>query len=189
VRGPRQSITVRRKERFAGIWVNRGAQEFIDAPGYLAVLSNREPEAIAPPTALERFQLGLDRTALLTPGKQVPALTAEERTYQQAVIRLLNRQNLFVQNPSGVEFLSEMLFRARIVMPAGVPIGRYEVEVFLFRDGALLQRQLLPIDIHKSGFEQLVFNTATEQPLIYGLLSVAMAIFAGWFAGVIFRRD
>jgi uncharacterized protein (TIGR02186 family) len=41
VRGPTDSVSVRRKRRFAGIWINRDEVEFDDVPAYYAVASGR----------------------------------------------------------------------------------------------------------------------------------------------------
>jgi hypothetical protein len=43
------------------------------------------------------------------------------------------------------------------------------------------------IDVRKVGLERFLFNLSREQPLIYGLLSLAIAIAAGWGASLAFR--
>ena len=43
------------------------------------------------------------------------------------------------------------------------------------------------IDVKKVGLERFLFNLSRENPLIYGLLSLAIAIFAGWVASSFFR--
>ena len=47
IRGPEADLTVRRKDRVLGIWVNTDSREFVRVPSYLAVLSNRAIGAIA----------------------------------------------------------------------------------------------------------------------------------------------
>ena len=39
----------------------------------------------------------------------------------------------------------------------------------------------------KIGVEQTVASFASGQPLVYGVLTVALSIFVGWLGGVIFR--
>ena len=41
----------------------------------------------------------------------------------------------------------------------------------------------------KIGFEQVTFELAQNYPLVYGVLAVILAIFTGWLAGVIFKKD
>ena len=47
VKGPSQELTVRRKSRIAGIWVNAESLTFEDAPGFYVVASNRPLDEIA----------------------------------------------------------------------------------------------------------------------------------------------
>ena len=43
------------------------------------------------------------------------------------------------------------------------------------------------IDVRKVGIERWIYNLAHEKPLIYGLLSLFIAIVAGWSASAVFR--
>ena len=45
------------------------------------------------------------------------------------------------------------------------------------------------IFICKTGFEQFMFAASRRSALVYGLATVILALFTGWLAGVIFRRD
>ena len=79
--------------------------------------------------------------------------------------------------------------RTSVSLPANVPVGEYTVSTYLLRGGALLAQAEQPLTIAKSGFEQFTYRLAYEYSALYGLLAVALAIFTGWLAGVIFRRD
>ena len=81
------------------------------------------------------------------------------------------------------------IFRTTIEIPANAPIGFYSVTTFLFADGVMLARNDESFTIVRTGFEQLTFTFAREEAFIYGLVCVALALFTGWLAGVIFRRD
>jgi len=188
-RGPRHQIVVRRKSRLAGIWVNRESRRYVGAPSYLAILSNRPLADIADPLLLSRFQLSLEQLILRTPSTDAAASAPEAMMFHEALLRLMRERAHYIEDPSGVAFLSPTLFRANIPLPASVPVGEYRAEVYLFGDGALLARATKEISIHKTGVEQLVTSLATQMPLLYGLIAVALAIFSGWLAGIIFRRD
>ncbi len=189
VSGPVHDVVVRKKEWLAGIWVNRRSRRYDNVPSYLAVLSNRPIKEITTPATLEQFHLGLEQ---LGPGgetEQTRSGNAPSTEFDAALLRLMGERELYVEDGSGLEFLSNSLFSARITVPAYVPVGIFQAEVFLFGDNALLQRQTIKLDVHKSGFEQAAYALATQQSLIYGMLAVALAIFSGWLASVVFRRD
>ena len=189
VSGPPQAEVTRRKERVLGIWVNIESRTFVDAPGYLAVLTNRPVADIAAPDALRRYQVGLDN--ILLPQEisgdigDVPA----DDPFRAAFIRLNREQGLYREAANAVTFLTPNLFRAAIPLPANVPTGAYVVDVKLFADGTMLATSNSAIEILKVGFEQFVASAAHEHGLLYGLATAALALLTGWLASVVFRRD
>jgi uncharacterized protein (TIGR02186 family) len=88
-----------------------------------------------------------------------------------------------------VEFLSPTLFRARVPVPASVPRGQYNAEVYLFRDGTVISAQSTPLFIDQTGLERRLYNFAHTSPLSYGLSTVLMAVLLGWVSSLIFRRS
>lgn len=189
VSGPPQAEVTRRKERVLGVWVNIESRTFVDAPGYLAVLTNRPVADIAAPDALRRYQVGLDN--ILLPQEisgdigDVPA----DDPFRAAFIRLNREQGLYREAANAVTFLTPNLFRAAIPLPANVPTGAYVVDVKLFADGTMLATSNSAIEILKVGFEQFVASAAHEHGLLYGLATAALALLTGWLASVVFRRD
>jgi len=61
--------------------------------------------------------------------------------------------------------------------------------VKLFADGAMIARDRSAFELYKAGIEQVVTNAARYHGLLYGLGTSALAIFVGWLAAVMFRRD
>ncbi len=187
VAGPRETLVVRRKDRVLGIWTNAESRSFLNAPTYLAVLSNKPVADIAPAELLRRQGIGM----YLVPR---PALTSaiqsgEHDVFRDALIRLHQQRKLYVEDPAGVTFLTPNLFRATIRLPAEAPVGNYEVDVRLFADGAELARAASAREVVKVGIEQFIVNAATNHGILYGLFTTLMALATGWFASVVFRKD
>ncbi len=189
VSGPRESLLTLRKDRLVGIWVNVESRTFVDVPSYLAVLANRPFDQIAKPDLLRRLKVGFDNTILTQRIGPDYADVVREDPFRQAFLRLQSERGLYLEEPTGVTFLSPTLFRATIPIPAESPVGSYSVEVMLFADGAMITRTTSAFEILKVGFERFVVTAAHDYGLLYGLATVAMALMTGWFASVIFRRD
>lgn len=191
VRGPTENLTARRKDHIAGIWMNYGAQTFDNIPSYYAVVSTRRLKAIAPVEILKRYEIGPNnlRFDQSKTSKGVQASKAEILKFKKAVIKLKKQDELFVEDPGGVRFLGNTLFRATVELPANVKVGNYSADVYLFRDGKLIHVQNSPLYISKSGFERFIFNMAQNQPMLYGVLAVIIALLSGWLAAVIFRKS
>lgn len=186
VRGPTHDIVSWRKERIAGVWVNATGIEFVRAPSYYAVLSNRPLSEISGPVQLRRRGIGLEYVRLDTRTQEEPEVEAE---FRDALIRRKMQQRLYIENGKAVEMLTQRLFQVAIPLPAHIRTGGYTAVVHVFSDGALLASTQVGFWVFKHGFEAAVFDMAQHQPLLYGLATVAMAFGVGWLGSVLFRRD
>jgi uncharacterized protein (TIGR02186 family) len=184
VRGPGAAMTVRRKDRFAGIWINNARARLVGLPSYYFLASTRPLEQIAPGDTLRRYDLGLDNLrpeTALSDGAIMP--------FVRALVRAERKKGLYSQDSAGVEMLSPTLFRTSIPVPAAVPRGSYVVQVYLFRDGTVVSAQSTPLYVDQTGFERRLYDVAHEWPLSYGLLTVLMAVLLGWVSSLFFRRS
>jgi uncharacterized protein (TIGR02186 family) len=189
VAGPREKLVTRRKDRVLGIWMNTDSRLFIDVPSYLAVLATRPYEQITNNETLNRLAIGLQRTVL--PQQIGPDVADVVRgdPFRQAFLRLREARKLYVENTSGVTFVTPTFFRASIPLPADISTGNYEVDLKLFADGAVIGRSNSAFEIVKVGFERFVAVSAQTHGILYGLATVSLALLCGWFASVVFRRD
>lgn len=194
VTGPSRAMTVRRKERLAGIWVNHDSLTFPRVPSYYAVASTRPLEVTAGIDILRREQIGIDNVDLGTPraqaidGSDEILPPEEEQAFMKALIRNKKREQLYISDPGGVTFLGQTLFRATVDIPANVPVGLYTATVFLLRDGEVVDAIASPLYIDKSGLERFIYRLAHAQPLFYGLIAVLGSALAGWIASALLRE-
>jgi hypothetical protein len=73
-----------------------------------------------------------------------------------------------------------------VALPANLTEGEYKVRLFITRDGAVVDTHEEIITVNKDGLERWIYSLAHEQPLLYGLLSLVLAIVAGWGASAAF---
>jgi uncharacterized protein (TIGR02186 family) len=183
VRGPATDITVRRRDRIAGVWINRDTAKLQGMPGYYYLASTQPLAKIAPPAALVRYGIGIEHlepTGISSHHDPEP--------FRQAALRRMRRAGLYAETPGSIDFLSENLFRTHVPVPADVARGQYNVEVYLFRDGQIVSAQSTPLFIDQTGIERRLFNFAHNNPFGYGLAAVFMALAMGWLSSLLFRR-
>jgi uncharacterized protein (TIGR02186 family) len=185
VRGPNEDVVVRRKQRMAGIWVNRRNLTFRRVPAFYAVATTREITDFAPDSVLSRHQIGAEHLRFDRPQR---ADDAEIREFREALLRNKRTAGLYPDGVGRVSVLGDRLFRTPVTFPANVPTGTYSVEVFLIRDGAVVGAQTTPLIVSKVGTEAEIFDFAHEQSALYGIVAIMIALVAGWLAGVIFRK-
>ena len=185
IKGPTDAVRLREKERVAGIWVNAQSLRLGTVPGYYAVASSRPIDQIVDERTAAVYELGLANLSLS------PSAFAEIdqlSRFQRGLVELRRRQRLFVQSGDGVEITRGALYRARIRIPAQVPVGRYTAETYLISRGRVLAVASRDIDIRKTGFDRFVAYAATHYGLTYGLIAVALSLGMGWAAGSLFSR-
>jgi len=201
VRGPDQPLRIARKVRVAGIWLNSRPVVFEGAPGFYRAASTRPLGDIARFGQLRRLGLGLDHLNIATPAERrvetrygvrdmvVSGLGADYHQWRGAVIRLKQAAGLYSADADGVRFVDEGLFRAEFALPAAAPTGVYRARIILFRDGQPVSIRDRTLTVEKAGLERTVYLFAHRRPWLYGLVSAAMALAAGWGAAWAFRRS
>lgn len=186
LRGPGEKVTLRKKQKRFGIWVNGASYQFGPLPSFYAIASSAPLARLAPRQELQKLRIG---TNALAANSLTPGVTAQEKAEALAAYQRLKKADLlFATRDDAVEIIDEKLFRAEISLPAGMPVGRYVTEFFAFKGGRLVGYQTgeLPVDIVGAG--HILNRAAYDTPLVYGLSGVAMALFMGWAVAVVFRR-
>jgi uncharacterized protein (TIGR02186 family) len=184
VRGPRQKVTVRRKARALGMWMNRTSLKFWRVPSFYDVAVSRGLEGEA--ALLHRAGIGLGGLDFKPDRDEEAARVAR---FKEAMIRLRQAQGLFPLAPRPVTFMSGDFFRADFAIPANVPTGDYQVTAYLFRDGREAARQEETLHIGQAGFPARLSKFARRKAFLYGLACILFAALAGAAGHALMQRD
>ncbi len=184
VEGPATPVTVRRKGRVAGIWVNNASVRIDSAPSFYAVATTGPLDHILSDTDNLRYGITIERVI------RAVGITDEAKRpgeFLLGLLRVRTNEGRYRILQGKVELSEDTLFRTDIVLPANLTEGEYKVRLFLLRDKRVVATQERVIGVRKEGLERFVFNLAQEQPLIYGLVSLLLAAIAGLGASAAFR--
>ncbi len=185
LKGPVRPIILREKRRVAGIWVNASSIRLRTTPGFYAIGSSRPIDKLVDERTAAIFELGLDNLSMSPTGFSE---AQKLERFEAGLIDLYQRQGLFVQNPGAVEITEGVLYRARIPVPARVPVGTYRAETYLISRGRVLAVAARDVQIRKAGFERFVALAAEHHGFLYGLAAVTLSLLLGYVASAIFRR-
>jgi uncharacterized protein (TIGR02186 family) len=185
LKGPVEPIVVREKQKVAGIWMNVESERFRSAPTFYAVASSRPLPELVDDRIAAIYELGVNNLQLSPGAGSTPQ---EQLRFEAGLIDLMKRRQLYFEDPDGVEISEGVLYRARLTIPARVPVGDYTAETFLIKDGKVLAAAVREIHIEKLGFERFVADAAERWSLAYGLFAVLVSLFLGWSASAIFAR-
>jgi uncharacterized protein (TIGR02186 family) len=185
VRGPERNMTVWRKGKVAGIWVNADSVTFNNIPAFYAVVASQPVEQLIQPSVAALYKIGAAHLRYETAS---PVSPERARIFTEALIEQQRQAGLFVADIGRVRFLGERLFRATLSFPENVPTGTYLIQVFLVRDGDVVSGQTTPLVVSKVGIDAEIADFAIRQSAAYGAIAIAVALAAGWLASLPFRR-
>ncbi|MBL8650804.1 MAG: TIGR02186 family protein [Sphingopyxis sp.] len=185
LKGPVRPIVLREKRRVAGIWVNANSIRLRTSPGFYAIGSSRPIDKLVDERTAAIFELGLSNLSMSPTGFSE---SEKLERFEKGLVDLYRRMGLFYENPAAVEITEGVLYRARIPVPARVPVGTYRAETFLISKGRVLAVASRNVEIRKAGFERFVALAAQRHGFLYGLAAVALSLLLGYVASAVFKR-
>lgn len=189
IRGPAMRFEIRRLERKNLIWAPGHAHFVENAPGLYLTAASRPIDDVVPLPDQSAFHLGTD---FLTFDISRPGDSGEpnlhDADFADAFINAIEDKDLYGARVGGVSFKKGALFAVNADLPANTPVGNYDVSVYLYQDGVLLGRDSATLIVNKVGIERRIYELAHQRPVSYGIVCVALSLFAGWIAAFAFRK-
>ena len=184
VQGPKEPLTLRRKEKKFGIWVNTDAVDIDLAPSFYAISTSGPFGDILSDVEDLRHHVSIPR-AIRSVG--APMNVTNSQSFTEALIRIRTKNDLYQLNENSVSFDEQTLFRTSIALPADLTEGDYVTRILLTRDGKVVSSLETALDVRKVGLEKFLYDLSRQRPLVYGIMSLAIAIIAGWGASAVFQ--
>jgi uncharacterized protein (TIGR02186 family) len=181
VSGPKAPITVRRKERRYGIWINADAVEVDSAPSYYSVSTSGPFESVLKGVEDLRYSITIPHAI-----RSVGATVEDSEAFTEALIRIRSDARLYSTFVGTVDLEEDTLFRTAINLPSNITEGNYEARIFLTRGGVVIDEYDTVIPVEKVGIERWLYRMAQDNAVLYGLMSLAIAVAAGWGASAAF---
>ncbi len=183
IEGPKKDVTIWKKERIMGAWVNRYSMRVKDVPAYYqyalsAPLTKTSIEGIV-------TERNIETAAYIS---NLDAEISAEQQKEKFVKSLINQkieQELFFTEPENFTFLNDHFFKVHFRIPPSALTGEYVIKSFLIKDGKIVQRDEDTLVIEQIGANAFINNAAKEYSLIYALICIAFAMFSGWLISVI----
>jgi len=184
VTGPLQKRVARKMTNQFGIWINTEQAVYEEFPSFYQVLSDSKLETVTNAITLAEESIPLDSPGI---GKTV-APYPQSQLFRGELVALMQKKGQFKLNEQGVIFRSDTFYFAQVALPSDAPVGPYIAHTYLFKDGVIVAEKSNGFSVRKIGFERFLGLASRQQPLLYGLVCVALALFTGWLGGVVFKR-
>lgn len=181
IAGPALPVDIWRKDRRVGIWINTDEVAVDAAPSFYAVATSAPMRDVLDHVEDIQYRITIPRTI-----KAIGGQVSDSLSFTNALIRIRTDEGLYQRLEGAVDLEQDTLFRTAITLPANLTEGTYEARIFLTRNGRVIDEYVTEIPVRKVGLERWLYNLAQEQALLYGLMSLVIAIAAGWGASAIF---
>jgi uncharacterized protein (TIGR02186 family) len=186
VAGPAERVTVLRKQRVLGLWLNTGRQAFDDVPAYYAIFASQP---------LQRLLARGGGGEILSLDDRLQSVRSiGQREHQDLInfrlglVEVKRREELYPAAIGQVAIQAGRLFRVDLPFPSRLPEGVYEVRTYLLRDGKIAAAVSRPLPVGKVGFSAQLAGWAMNEGPLYGLGAIVLAVIAGWLGGTVMRR-
>ena len=183
-------LGLKRKGRVWGLfWMNTGDVAFDPVPSVYLLCTSGPLKELASAGVLTRLGVGYDgleaRTNFQGSAGDGHALFGE-------LVRLKKNEGLFSLE-EGAALLKpgsqgRLEVSADLFLPARTPPGDYRITLYSFRDGEGAIVGETSTALRQEGFAAFTSRMALERGLLYGIVSVVIAIAAGMLTGVAFGR-
>jgi len=182
-----QDVALKRKGKAMGIlWMNMGKVTFHHCPDIFMVAT---PQSLTEES--DRWKgLNLGISSLISQIEITP-VSEDKNSLFDEFVKLKSKHGAYASGFGKVTYQAptndSKPFSATISIPSGLKPGSYQVEVFTVKDGAVESKDQTSVDVEETGFPKFLSSLAFGKPLLYGIVSVIIALAAGLLTGLIFQ--
>lgn len=187
VASEKKSIDIKRHFKKFGLWMGIEKQTIHNIPFFYHLLSTKPIHELENNLNLNLLELG--SYALMHNIKYTDAIKYKNsRDFFEAFVHINQEKKLYFESYESINIKDKTLFKAKLIFPANVPLGKYIVQVFLYDNYQLLNVQNIPIIIVDKGFNQFIFNVAQKHKFLYLFFFVIITVTATIISSYLIRK-
>ena len=186
VLGKNEELHLKKKGKVGGLlWMNTGDLTIDNAPKiYMLYTSASGKEALADP------KLGVGLDSLQERIKVLPA-SEDQKFFASEFIKLKKHNAVYAEFPGTVTYSEQpdgsRQFQASLQVPPRMSADDYTIEALAVKDGQIIGKESAGLQVKMVGFPEQLSRLAFQRGLLYGVLSVLVAVVAGLITGILFR--
>jgi uncharacterized protein (TIGR02186 family) len=193
VRGPNTAEVFNKLGRVGPIWVNTGKVTIAGVPTLLFIFSSEPVNTCLNSAAIDQYQLDLE--ALQEHMQIATKAPDRDRIARDFLAFKAHQGNYRINSASlqmGAQAQGDLPYRLDFEMPRTATPGKYQLSVLECRDGRVAHKSDVDLAVVEVGFPALVARLAKDHASLYGIISVIIAMVAGFgidfIASRIFKR-
>jgi uncharacterized protein (TIGR02186 family) len=192
ITSPEGHQLLKEKGKVAGVlWMNVGHLKFEQTPNFYEVFSTKKLEEILSREELEKNVIGypaLEKHIEITP----VANEEEKAKWFDEFVKFKETAKMYVTSYGKIEITTKADGRQEYYLSVGWPYqaqpGDYLVSVYAVRDKKVIDQAQSKVNVEQVGIVKTLATMANKNPAIYGLLSIGVALAAGFGVSMVFRK-
>ena len=186
IKGPKSDTKLTKKEKIFGFWINTKKIIYKELPTIFFLASTSPVEKILSNETIIKEKLNYDKllTNIITQRNFIEQKNIID--WNKNLIEIKKTQNLYKKYD--LKNVEDKLFQTRVFFPAISSPGDYIVTIYQIKNNVIIDKKIKKIVIDKSGIGNKIYLFAQQEPAIYGIISILLAVFAGLIAATAFRR-
>ena len=188
--GPARNISLEEKRRIYGFWLGLGRADYFQVPSYYNIMSSRKLSEIADQSVFDKLRLGVINLPL--GNAKISNTKTNQNIFNKNLKKYMLDKGQFKIGENQISVKSGPgkvgIFSTEFLLPSNSYQGKYFVRYFIFQNGEFISYAENKIDLKQAGFSRAIWLTATNFPLLYGILAVILSGLLGWLISTIFRR-
>jgi uncharacterized protein (TIGR02186 family) len=181
VRGPEVTEVFNKVGRAGPIWVNSGKVSISGIPSVLLIFSTKRVCDCLCRGEIDRCQL--DAAAIKNQIKIKPVTSGTDLIAGE-FLKLKYRQGSYQLENGGIQLggatEARQAFALDFNWPKNAAPGTYLVRVSACQGGDVTESLEIPVEVVEVGFPAMIADLARDRPATYGIISVVVAVLAGF---------
>jgi len=191
IASPDSHQAFRKKGKVGGLlWMTVGNLKFEHVPNLYLLYSTGKLEDVLDPEEMDKNEIGYP--ALKRRVEIDPLLSEEEKTrWFNEFVKFQEASNLYARSSGGVTTNLQggrLTYHIETVWPYQAPPGDYLATVYAIKNKRVTEKTETKIHVEQVGTVKALAEMAKNNAAFYGLISILIALIAGFGVGVIFGK-
>lgn len=184
--GHPQDLHLKKKGKAGGLlWMNIADLTFAHAPKIYMLYTSEAGRGLLADNKLDFSLPSLEQRIEISPANE------NKDFYFHEFLKLKKHEAVYAEFPEKITYTNEIggdrHFRATLQIPPRMSEDTYAIDLFAVKNGRIIGRESETLQVKMISFPKMLSRLAFNRGLLYGVLSVLVAVAAGLFMGTLFR--
>jgi len=192
ITAPEEHQVLKQKGKVGGLlWMNVGQLKFEHTPNFYAVYSTKKLDELLGKEEMEKYVIGypaLEKHVTVTPS----ANEEEKAKWFNEFVKYKEASNVYASSFGKISTTAKADGRQEYYILTNWPYqaapGDYLVTVYAVKNGKVVEQAEAKVNVEQAGLVKTLATMAKNNAAFYGILSIGIALGAGFGVGLVFRK-